>query len=153
MAEFAVKGIDGVVADMKRLGELVGETADRMLLAGAQEEELSWRSEATRRDFRRTGDMIESIGYPKKPKTASGVRKLDIYPQGTGSSGVRNAAKAFVLHYGREGTKSTRRRYEKKKFAGPGIPQTDWVDAAEADAEPRVAAAYEHIWDDHLKGK
>ena len=151
MAKFDVSGMDELLADMKRQGELAGETADKMLMAAAEEVKEAWRDEATRRDFHDIGDMIESIGYSRKPKTAGDVRTIDIYPQGKDKKGVRNAEKAFVLHYGRKGSGNKPRRG--KKFSGPGIPATHWVDSAEDNAGPRALAAMERIWDEHLKGQ
>lgn len=150
MAKFDVSGMDELLADMKRQGELAGQTADKMLMAGAEEVKEAWREEATRRDFHDMGDMIESIGFTRKPKTIADVRTIDIYPQGTDSKGVRNAEKAFVLHYGRKG--SGKKHRHGKKFSGPGIPATHWVDSAEDNAGPRALAAMEQIWDEHLKG-
>ena len=136
MARFDTSGLDDVLADMKRLGELEGETADKMLMAGAEQVKKAWKSSAEKHRHRDTGDMIESIGYPRKPKTVYGVRAIDIYPQGKDRKGVRNAEKAFILHYG-----------TKKK------PGSHWVDDADEMAAPLVTQAMTEIWDEHLKGK
>ncbi len=150
MARFDVSGLDELLADMKRQGELAGQVADKMLMAAAEEVKEAWRDEAKRRDFHDVGDMIESIGFAGKPKTAKDIRIIEIYPQGKDKKGVRNAEKAFVLHYGRKG--SGKKRRKGKKFSGPGIPVTHWVDSAEEKAGPRTLAVMERIWDEHLKG-
>lgn len=136
MARFDTSGIDDILADMKRMGELAGPVADKMLMAGAEEVKESWRAAAKAHGHKDTGAMIESIGYPRAPKTAGDVRAIDIYPQGKDKKGVRNAEKAFILHYG-----SSR------------IPASHWVDTADEMAGPRVQDAYEKIWDEHLKGQ
>lgn len=152
MARFEVEGLDIILEDMKRSGELVGPTADKMLLAGAEEVKQCWRAEAERRKFRDIGSMINSIGYPRTPKTAGDVRIIDIYPQGTDPKGVRNAEKAFILHWGTT-SRAAQYRRKKKKFSGPGIPRTLWVDDADRASGPRVMEAFTRIWDDFLKGK
>lgn len=151
MARFEVEGLDFVIEDMKRHGELLGETAQDMLMAGAEEVKQAWKGEAERRQFRDTGAMIDSIGFPKAAKCASDIPSIDIYPQGKDARGVRNTEKAFILHWGTN-SKSTRRRKAKKKFSGPGIPRTLWVDDADKAAGPRVMDAFTRIWDEFLKG-
>jgi hypothetical protein len=76
---------------------------------------------------------------------------IDIYPQGKDKKGTRNAEKAFILHLGTTSNTAQKRR-KKKKFSGPGIPRTLWVDDADRASEPRVMDAYTRIWDAFLKG-
>lgn len=152
MARFETDGIDAVIEDMKRHHELVGETANKMLIAAAEEVKECWRKEAERRRFRDSGDMIQSIDYAKSSSTAGGVKYIDIYPQGKDRKGQRNAEKAFILHWGTTSDKARRRR-ERKKFSGPGIPRTLWVDDADKASGPRVEKVYTEIWDDYLKGR
>lgn len=153
MARFEVTGLDDLIADMKRMHELSGDIADEMLLAGAEEVKGAWKETAEKFQFKETGDMIESIGYPIAPKTVGDVRRIDIYPQGKGSSGVRNAEKAFILHYGTQGSTSAnaiRKRKKVDKRKGPGIPATHWVDEADDISGPRVMEAMEEIWNKHI---
>ena len=151
MARFEVEGLDLIIADMKRHGELAGETAQEMLMAGAEEVKQAWKDEAERRQFKDTKAMIDSIGFPRSTKRSSDILSIDIYPQGKDARGVRNAEKAFILHWGTN-SKSTQRRKSKKKFSGPGIPRTLWVDDADRASGPRVLDAYTRIWDAFLKG-
>lgn len=156
MARFDTQGLDELLADMKKQGELVGEVADKMLMAGAEEVKNAWRASAERNQLRDSGDMIESIGFPRKPKTAGDVRTIDIYPQGRDRKGVRNAEKAFILNYGTAGSNSLnaqRKRKKQDKRKGPGIPATHWVDDADKASGEPVMAAMERIWDEHLKGQ
>lgn len=155
MARFEMQGFDELLDDMKRLGELSGDVADRMLMAGAEKVKVGWRRAAEKHGLQDTGDMIESIGYARAPKTAGDVRQIDIYPQGKDRKGVRNAEKAFVLHYGTKGSNSEnaqRKRAKTDKRPGPGIPATHWVDDADAESGPLVMEAMTAIWDEHLKG-
>lgn len=153
MARFETDGLDEVVESMKRHGELAGETADKMLLAAAEDVKQAWRKEAERRQFRDSGDMINSIAFKGTPKTAADVRTIDIYPQGKDKRGVRNAEKAFILHWGTTGARAQKKRRKKKKLPGPGIPRTLWVDDADKESESRVMETYTRIWDEFLRGQ
>ena len=107
MARFDTEGIDDIIEDMKKLGELIGPTADKMLMAGAEADKKAWKQAAAihghtppGKSKKATGEMVESVGFPRRPKTVDGIRQIDIYPQGKDKKGVRNAEKAFILHYG-----------------------------------------------------
>ena len=136
MAQFSTDGIDRIAAEMAWMGEAAGEVADEMLLAGAEEVKRAWKETAERHGYRETGDMIESIRADKAPKSdANDVRRINVYPRGEDRKGVRNAEKAYVLHYGTS------------KIHG-----SHWVDEADQDAGPMVQDVFEKIWDRHLKG-
>jgi hypothetical protein len=136
MARFSTDGIDQIAAEMAWMGEAAGEVADEMLLAGAEEVKRAWKETAERHGYRETGDMIESIRADKAPKSdANDVRRINVYPRGEDRKGVRNAEKAYVLHYGTS------------KIHG-----SHWVDEADQDADPMVQDVFEKIWDRHLKG-
>jgi len=53
---------------------------------------------------RRTGDMAESVAKAEYKETLGGGSQL-VYPQGADRRGVDNAKKAFVINYGRGGTR------------------------------------------------
>lgn len=136
MAQFSTDGIDQIAAEMAWMGEAAGEVADEMLLAGAEEVKRAWKETAERHGYRETGDMIESIRADKAPKSdANDVRRISVYPRVEDRKGVRNAEKAFLLHYGTS------------KIHG-----SHWVDEADQDAGPMVQDVFEKIWDRHLKG-
>ncbi len=136
MAQFSTDGIDSIAEEMAWMGEAAGEVADEMLLAGAEEVKRAWQETAERHGYRETGDMIESIRADKAPKSdANDVRRISVYPRGEDRKGVRNAEKAFLLHYGTS------------KIHG-----SHWVDEADQDADPMVQDVFEKIWDRHLKG-
>lgn len=136
MAQFSTDGIDSIAEEMAWMGEAAGEVADEMLLTGAEEVKRAWKETAERHGYRETGDMIESIRADKAPKSdANDVRRISVYPRGEDRKGVRNAEKAYVLHYGTS------------KIHG-----SHWVDEADQDAGPMVQDVFEKIWDRHLKG-
>lgn len=133
MARFNTSGLDGIIRDVARLGQAGEEIGESMLLAGAEEVKKSWKQAAMRHGYWKTGDMINSVGYRRKPKNVGGVKIVDIYPQGTDRKGVRNAEKAFILHYG-----------------SSSINGTSWVDEADEDAGPKVQDAMEGIFNRYV---
>jgi hypothetical protein len=80
--------------------------------------------------------MIDSIGFAREPKEIGDVLTIDIYPQGTDRHGVRNAEKAFILHYGI----SDQKRH----------PATHWVDDADRYSEDYAEPAMVQVWEEFL---
>lgn len=133
MARFDTSGIEELLTQMRNMGQDSGKVAREMLIAGAEAVKTAWQRSAEAHGLRDTGAMIESIGYPRGPKKAGDILSIDIYPQGTDSKGVRNATKAFVLHYGTS-----------------KIPATRWVDDADAESANTVPPAMQAVWDAFL---
>jgi hypothetical protein len=148
MARFETSGLDDIIDQVTALGLGESEVADKMLLAGAEADRLAWHKAADKHGIKRqTGQMIDSVGYPRKPKTVDDIRQIDIYPQGMRKARprkrkggnfkpVRNAEIAFVLHYG-----------------SSKIKATHWVDTADELAAQPVQEAMEQVFDDYLKEK
>ena len=134
-------GLDDMIAQMRKMGENSGKMADAMVLAAGEEIKAAWVEVAERRRHRRSGAMIEAIGYAHEVKTISGIKYVDVYPQGKDGKGrkkpVRNATKAYVLHYGKKAWKTR--------------SGDDWVDEADAKAEPRIAKKLPQMWEQYLK--
>lgn len=136
MARFDVSGLDETIEDMKRLGQMTGQTADAMLMAGAEEVRKAWRQSAEEHRHRDTGDMIASIGFARKPKEIGSIRTIDIYPQGKDKRNIRNAEKAFILHYGTTKIRGSR-----------------WVDDADKISEQTVVPAMIRVWEQFLQNQ
>lgn len=143
MAMMDTSGLDELIRDMRRLGEYSGQAADRMVLAAGEVIKESWKQEGVKRRLRKTGQMLDSIGYSQKVQDIGGVKYVDVYPQGKDrKTGVRNAQKAFFLHYGSS-------RWRDSRGRGYG-----WVDEACAKAEEPVAQKLTEMWGQYLeKGK
>lgn len=133
MARFETSGIDDVLEEMIRMGEATGETANEMLLAGAEVVKEEWQAAAEGAGLRDTGEMIRKIGYPRSPKVVGDIKEIDIYPQGKDKRGIRNAEKAFVNHYGTSKLKATH-----------------FIDVADEKSGPRVEQVFKEIWDRHM---
>lgn len=136
MARFDVSGLDETIEDMKRLGQMTGQTADAMLMAGAEEVRKAWRQSAEEHRHRDTGDMIASIGFARKPKEIGSIRSIDIYPQGKDKRNIRNAEKAFILHYGTTKIRGSR-----------------WVDDADKISEQTVVPAMIRVLEQFLQNQ
>lgn len=133
MARMETNGLDAVIEEMTRLGEMTGKAADAMLMAGAAVYRQHWQRSAQMHGHVDTGDMVASVGYSGTPKTIEDARTLDVYPQGKDRKGVRNAEKAFILHYGSSSIKGSR-----------------WVEDAERDAERPAQEAMADVWDEFV---
>lgn len=146
MARFSTDGLDDLINDLKVMGELSGEMAEEMLLAGAEEVKQAWRKAAKMHKHLLTEQMFNSIDYSRKPKLVSDMKIIDIYPQGmstyTISNGkkyarqdpVRNAEIAFIKNYGTS-----------------KHPGSHWVDTAdELSAEP-VEKAMREVYEKKMK--
>lgn len=108
MPELKYDGIKDVIKEMVALGERTGEGAHRMLRAAAKRMKSEWLETIDRYDFIKSREMRDKVGYPRKPKEVADVLSIDVYPQGKDSkTGVRNAAKAFYLHYGNSNMDAT----------------------------------------------
>ena len=136
MARFDMSGLNSVIDEMRRLEEDTGPTAERMIMAGAEEVKKAWRRSAEEHNHRDTGDMIESIGYPRQPFKIGDALGIDIYPQGVDHKGVRNAEKAFILHYGTSKLHGSR-----------------WVDDADRFSEDTAVPEMKRIWDEYVRNK
>lgn len=134
MARFDVSGLDGVIAEMSRRQQLAGPLADKMLTVGAEKVKEAWKRSAEEHGHRATGAMIESIGYKSPKQGSTDVRTVDIYPQGKDARGVRNAEKAFLLHYGTSKMRGSR-----------------WVDDAERYSEETAIPAMREVWEKENK--
>lgn len=134
MAQFEIYGLDEVIEQMKAMGMLTGNVADAMLLAGAEMDRQVWVKVAESYPLRLSGDMIGSIGFSSRPVSVADAKHIDIYPLGVGSDGMRNATKAYWLHYAPE------------DHEGSG-----WIDKVDELAGEPVGNAMVKVWDEFLR--
>lgn len=134
MARFDTSGLDDVMREMTRMGEQTGDVAQAMIQTGAYYVREAWRRAADEMDHRITGDMIESIGYARYPSSFGEALYIDIYPQGKDRKGVRNAEKAFILHYGSSKLQGSR-----------------WVDLADEYSEETAIPAMRQVWEKYIE--
>lgn len=134
MARFRTEGLDELIEDMIEMELTTSELAHEMLFAGADEIKKAWKISAEKHGHRDTGDMINSINYSRRVRKIGDLKEVDIYPQGKDRKGVRNAEKAFVLHYGTS-----------------KLPASHWVDDADEMAGPMVEDRLYEIFDNWLR--
>lgn len=134
MARFDTSGLDDVLREMTRMGEQTGDVAQAMILTGAYHVRNSWIDAAVWHGHHATGDMIESIGYARYPSSFGEALYIDIYPQGKDRKGVRNAEKAFILHYGSSKLQGSR-----------------WVDLADEYSEETAIPAMREVWEEYIE--
>lgn len=135
MAKLGWSGLDETYKEMQQAGELVGEIAQEMLRVGGEKCVEAWRiamgmygHRPPGESGRATGEMEKSVGVKYKEK--DGKRVAEVYPLGKDSHGVRNAEKAFILHYGRSNMKGDH-----------------FVDEADRLSEENAVPAMIEIWE------
>lgn len=96
MAEIGTSGLANLIKELEDLGADIDEISDEMLEAGGEAMKKAWTEEIKAKGHVDTGDMLKSV----KAKVNKSKKTAEIYPQGKDKKGVRNALKAFVLHYG-----------------------------------------------------
>lgn len=146
MARLEIDGIDAFIQDMKREAATVDKRATKVLRAGADVVKKAWKDEIQRRGFVKTGSMEKNVKIKVGGSNNKGPAYALVYTNEKDKRGVRNGLKAAVLNYGTKprAYKSSRRD---KKFPGPGIPATRWVDTAERTAEAQTLAAMKTAWE------
>lgn len=101
MATIKIIGMDELQKKLSKLEKGVEvELKEKMLDEGAKTAIEVWKEIIISRHHIDTKDMLDSIGVSAATKKGD---SRDIYPQGIDRKGVRNALKAFILHYGKRG--------------------------------------------------
>lgn len=98
MANFISTGMTDVI---DRLDRMVGASEGmkkEMLESAANVYVDTWKRVIRAKGHVRSGDMAESVGAVFSEDAGAGT--AEVYPLGKDRKGVRNAEKAFLLHYG-----------------------------------------------------
>lgn len=91
-------GADELARDLQRLGDNMPQVERAMLEAGGQVMAQAWQSAIDAHGFVLTGSMRDNV-RPKVRKV-HGSQRAEITSLGADDHKVRNAAKAYILHYG-----------------------------------------------------
>jgi len=105
MARLQVNGIDGMEAQLERIGGR--ESARRIVAAGAEACAKALEDRTNQYRHVLTGEMMTSI-RPGKYHEDIDVCWQDVYPQGNDARGISNARKAFVINYGYGGKRTAK---------------------------------------------
>ena len=128
-----MNGVDRIIDELGRMDALTGPMAEEMVDAGARVLVDTWKDVIRSRGHVDTGDMIRSV-KAKKPAGSSEVVAREVYLLGKDAKGVRNAEKAFILHYGWKSRQGDH-----------------FVDQVEVDANEPAVSAMEAVMDKYMK--
>lgn len=136
MGRLQSSGIDATVKMLQNLS-LEVRAQPEMIQAGAKVLVEEWKAVIEEKGHVESGDMRDSV-EATPPREVPGGVAVEVYPQGNDRNGVRNATKAFLLHYGwKRGKKS-----KKDKSKGSGAAAGDhFVDEIEARATQKAVDA------------
>ena len=152
MAKLGTTGINETVESLKQMGFYTEEMAERMVEIGATVTADAWKEVIQERRHIVNGDMLQSVEPTSVTRYGNGNPYADVYPQGVDRNGVRNAEKAFMLHYGwKAGVAS--RDHKKSKGAKGAYKGDHFVDEAERRADQRIEDAMDTFGDQYMEGE
>lgn len=96
MSSIDTHGISDIIGGLEELEKSIDDITAEMLESAGQEFKKAWENGIERNGHVDTGDMLHSVKATVSRKT----KKVTIAPTGKDRKGVRNAQKAFILHYG-----------------------------------------------------
>jgi hypothetical protein len=150
VARFQSVNVDEMARELSRLGQVTAPMAREMVAEGAKVLVGTWKSVIRELKHVDTGDMADSV-QADEPAQQGGATVAEIYPRGVDRKGVRNAEKAFLLHYGWQAGKAAR---GKKKSKGRKDTHTGnhFVDTVEQECADAVDYAMESVMNRYMKG-
>lgn len=139
MARLEIDAADDVAKQIRQLAsDLRAKVMAEALEAGADVLIELWKNKIREKPHIVSNAMHDSVGKTK-PILGATSASIEVYPMGTDDHRVRNATKAFVLHYGREG---------RGRIVGD-----HFVDEIDAEAELKCNAAMQAVVDRYTSGK
>ena len=150
MASFQSVNVDGMAAELQRLGQITRPMARDMVDAGAKVIVHSWKTVIQEKDHIRTRDMVDNIRADEATQHGGAIES-EIYPRGVDRKGVRNAEKAFLLHYGWKAGKAARGK--KGKGRKDSYQGDHFVDVVEQECAEAVDYAMESVMNRYLEGE
>lgn len=146
MARMTNTGIEVLEAELQRIEKgLRGKATEAMLNAGAEVLIGAWQDEI-RESHRKTSTrdlMASSVNKTEIRYTGDGA-SIEVYPMGNDTGHrITNAAKAFILHHGRQATRKGTKEIKGDKF----------VTKAERRKKAEVMAAMQNAMNEFIGGK
>ena len=129
MARMTFSGIDEIQEALFRESERLERKATEMLGEAGKVVTKAWQDVITEHGHVETGAMRDSVRASAVKKSGEAYTS-SIYPHGVDGHKVRNAEKAFILHYG-----TSKRRGD------------HFVDEAEARSQEAAEAAMARVWE------
>lgn len=133
MAKFISTGMTDVIDRLDRMAGASDNMKREMLESAANVYVDTWKRVIRAKGHVRSGDMANSVDTVFSDGNVGGAT-AEVYPQGKDRKGVRNAEKAFLLHYG----------WGKKKG-------DHFVDQIEREAVEPAVEAMEAVMDRYVK--
>lgn len=96
MSSIDTRGISDIIGGFEELEKSIDDITCEMLDSAGQEFKRAWENGIEKNGHVDTGDMLNSV----KATVSKKAKTVTIAPTGKDRKGVRNAKKAFVLHYG-----------------------------------------------------
>lgn len=127
-----VIGAAELARDLQKLGDNAPRIERDMLDAGGQIMSLAWQEAIDDHGFVLTGAMRAGVNH--KLRKIHGSQRAEITSEGTDGHGVRNAAKAYILHYGTS-----------------KLPASHWIDGAEQKGTGPATAAMGQVLSDAIE--
>lgn len=153
MARFQSVDVDDMARELMRLGQATGPMAREMVNEGAGVIADTWKSVIREIPHVDRQDMLDSV-QAEEARQSGGAIVSEIYPRGKDRKGVRNAEKAFLLHYGWKAGKPARGKKGAKAKGRKGTHQGDhFVDTVEKECAEAVDYAMESVADRFTKGE
>ena len=135
MARMTVSGFELQEQRLNRLGRPM---IRKIVEAGAGAADRVMRESTTERHHIRNSDMLDSIGMNEYREFMNGG-SVDVYPQGDDRKGVRNATKAYVINYGRGGTKKRGKMGDKFITGNESKTEQAVLEAMQAESDRLIA--------------
>lgn len=150
MARFQSVNVDDMARELQRLGQATRPMARDMVAEGAQVLVTTWKRVIRTLRHVDTGEMEASV-RADEPTQSGGRTVSETYPRGVDKKGVRNAEKAFLLHYGWQAGKAARGK-KKSKGRKTSHMGDHFVDTVEAECADAVDEAMEAVLNRYVKG-
>lgn len=153
MARFQTVNADEMALELMRQGQLTGEMAREAVNEGAKIIADTWQAVILEVDHVDKRDMLNSVQADDAHQSGGAVVS-EIYPRGADRKGVRNAEKAFLLHYGWKAGKPARGKKGDTAKGRKGAYTGDhFVDTVEKECAEAVGYAMESVVDRYTKGE
>lgn len=130
--------VDGIELQEQRLNRLGRPMIRKIVEAGAGAADRVMRESTTERHHIRNSDMLDSIGMNEYREFMNGG-SVDVYLQGDDRKGVRNATKAYVINYGRGGTKKRGKMGDKFITGNESKTEQAVLEAMQAESDRLIA--------------
>ena len=134
----ATMKVDGFEIQERRLEKMGRGMIRQIVEAGSKAAEKVMHDATETKRHVRNSDMLDSIGMNEYREFMNGG-SVDVYLQGDDRKGVRNATKAYVINYGRGGTKKRGKMGDKFITGNESKTEQAVLEAMQAESDRLIA--------------